>query len=111
MIFIPIITDIYVKLNEQGAVLEKIVMVSEGIKNDGKIIYSKKEIEEVLKRKSRKLVMGEYWDIVKVESANGRPFKIFNSHQKPYELSGSHTPDLIDSFSTEREAMDFLYKK
>lgn len=110
MIFIPIITDIYVKMNEQGVALEKIVMVSDGIKNDGKIIYSKEEVEEVLKRKTRRLVNGEYWELVKVDSGDGKPYKIYNTHQKAFEKSGSYSPDFINDFVDREDAINFLDK-
>jgi hypothetical protein len=111
MIFIPAITDIYVRLKKQGADLEKISIDSEGAKIKGKIVYSKAELEDVLKRKSRRLINGEYWEIKKVESEDGKPYKIYNTHQKEFEEGGSYIPDFIDCFSTMDEAIDFLYKQ
>jgi hypothetical protein len=111
MIFIPIITDIYDSLKEQGAELEKIEMLSDGLKVAGKVVYTKEEAEEVLKRKSKRLVSGEYWELVKVDNGDGKPYKIFNTHQKAFEKNGSYTPDFIDNFATGEEAINFLNKQ
>ncbi len=70
MIFIPMMTDIYIRLKEQGAELEKVSIDSEGAKIKGKIVYSREELEDMLKRKTRRLVYGEYWYIVNVDSVD-----------------------------------------
>jgi hypothetical protein len=110
MIFIPVISDIYDKLKEQGAELDRVDIDSDGAKIMGKIIYSKECIEDVLKRRSRKLVNGEYWEIKKIDSEDGKSYKIFNTHQKAYENQGTYTPDFIDSFIDEKSAINFLWR-
>jgi len=111
MIFIPVITDIYIKLKEQGAQLEEISMHSEGAQINGKIVYSKEEIEESLKQRTRCLVNGEFWEILYSGGGDSKPFRVVNTHQTAYEKSGSHQPDFIDSFATKQEAVNFLNKQ
>jgi hypothetical protein len=110
MIFIPVITDIYSQLKDQGAEIESIDIDSDGAKVEGKIIYVKEAIEEVLKRGTRKVVNGEYWEILKNETGDGKPYKVYNTHQAIYEKNGSHNPDCINSFTYLREAINFLWK-
>jgi len=110
MVFIPIITDICIQLRDQGAEIESISIDSEGAKIKGKIVYIKEAIEEVLKRGTRKIVNGEYWEILKNETGDGKPYKVYNTHQGIYEKSGSHNPDCINSFTYLREAINFLWK-
>ncbi|MFA5080777.1 MAG: hypothetical protein WC472_04135 [Candidatus Paceibacterota bacterium] len=111
MIFIPIMTDIYDDLKEQGAELEKIIIDSEGAKKEGKIVYTKEAIEEVLQRRTRRLVNGEYWEIIKSDTGEGKPYKLYNTHQNIYEISGTYNPDFIDSFTDKQSALDFLWKQ
>jgi hypothetical protein len=109
--FRPVVTAIFVELEEQEAELIKISIDSEGAKIGGKIVYSDVAIKKITTGKSRKLVQGEYWEIIKNDSGDGRPFRIYNTHQTAYEESGSHDIDLIESFSTKEEAIEFLNKQ
>lgn len=111
MIFIPIITDIYGDQKEQGVELEEIIIDSDGAKKEGKIVYIKESIEEVLQRKTRKLVKGEYWEIIKKDTGDGNPYKVFNTHQNIYETSGAYIPDFINSFTDKQSALNFLWKQ
>lgn len=110
MIFIPIITDICSQLKVQGAEIESINIDSDGARVEGKIIYIKEAIEEILKRGTRKVINGEYWEILKNETGDGKPYKVYNTHQGVYEKNGSHNPDYINSFTYLREAINFLWK-
>lgn len=111
MIFIPIMTDIYDDLKEQGAELEKIIIDSEGAKKEGKIVYIKESIEEILKRRTRRLVNGEYWEIIKNDIGDNKPYKLYNTHQNIYEKGGTYNPDFIDSFADKQSALNFLWKQ
>jgi|GEM_PF-1508940 len=109
MICIPMIFDIYSQLKEQGAELDKISIDSDGAKIGGKIIYGKEAIEDVVKRRSRRIVNGEYWEILKNNTEDSKPYKIYNTHQKIYDINGATKIDFIDSFSSYKDALDFLW--
>jgi len=111
MIFIPVITDIYSQLKDQGAKIESIDIDSDGAKVEGKIIYVKEAIEEVLKRGTRKVVNGEYWEVVKVDTYDEKPYKVYNTHQGVYAISGACNKDFIDSFKDKQSAINFLWSQ
>jgi len=111
IIFIPIITDIYIQLKDRGAEIESISIDSEGAKIKGKIVYIKEAIEEVLKRGMRKVVNGEYWEVVKLDTYDEKPYKVYNTHQGAYTISGACNKDFIGSFKDKQSAINFLWNQ
>jgi len=63
LIFVPVISDIYVILNEQGAELKKISIDSEGAKVEGKIMYSKEKINGVVMKKLKEQFNKDMWGL------------------------------------------------
>lgn len=51
MLFVPAITDMYVKMQEQGALIEEVNIDSRGAIVEGKLIYSIDECEDSINKK------------------------------------------------------------
>jgi len=55
-----------------------------------------------------KLIRGEYWDIVEVQSADGLNYTIINTRQKEQDRSGTTEPVSIRTFKSADDALAFM---